>query len=301
MKSTKCLAFLLVLFCVAGYLVDFAECSCQKHNLCCTGRDNTCWTYGEPRNAANQTVSQENDTLDESADVISKPQRRCFCDEGCSQLNDCCTDYTYVCRPVDCYVSQWTEWNCGDSCIHGVQIRERHVSVKAAHGGKECPALKQKRVCRGEACDMQRVDKQRQELSEIGYILPGSFGVWRTNKEYDPAKGINKNLFFHYQHPNKIVKRPTYCATYLITSSREGCNSSEWANILKKKEKVCVECQPLAMSTELGLRCKGHGVTNEITNWHAMDVPHCHGEWVMTTKHDDCTCHLENEKGFIFV
>lgn len=73
--------------------------------------------------------------------------------------------FSFVFTAVDCYVSQWTEWNCGDSCIHGVQIRERHVTVKAAHGGKECPALKQKRVCRGEACDMQRVDKQRQELS----------------------------------------------------------------------------------------------------------------------------------------
>ena len=46
-----------------------------------------------------------------------------------------------------------------------MQTRERKVEVEAAHGGKECPVLKQKRVCRGEDCDMQRVDKQRLELS----------------------------------------------------------------------------------------------------------------------------------------
>lgn len=86
---------LLVVLC-ACVLFSPVQGSCQKQNLCCKGRDNKCWTYGEPMNAANYSQGTGNNTDD--ADVIAKSQKRCFCDEGCSVLNDCCIDYPYVCR-----------------------------------------------------------------------------------------------------------------------------------------------------------------------------------------------------------
>ncbi len=98
---------------------------------------------------------------------------------------------------------------------------------------------------------------------------------------------------------------PSYRASFRITSTHHGCEKSEWANVLKKGATVCVECQPVAMSREIGMRCKGHGVKDAHTAWKAVDVPHCHGVWVMTSGHEAQTCDYdiedEQRKNFIFI
>ena len=50
----------------------------------------------------------------------------------------------------DCVVSQWSAWSeCkqGKSCTEGYQDRERHVIRVAIGDGKDCPKLKERRMC----------------------------------------------------------------------------------------------------------------------------------------------------------
>lgn len=52
--------------------------SCAEARYCCPGRNNTCFAHG-PR--------MDND----------KKQERCFCDQECVTMGDCCIDYTQTC------------------------------------------------------------------------------------------------------------------------------------------------------------------------------------------------------------
>eukprot|EP00118_Oscarella_pearsei_P013695 m.111462 g.111462 ORF g.111462 m.111462 type:complete len:1718 (+) comp37428_c0_seq2:104-5257(+) len=52
--------------------------------------------------------------------------------------------------PVDCVVGNWSDWSvCDGPCIAGLgnETRRRSIVTEAAHGGRPCPALLQKRPC----------------------------------------------------------------------------------------------------------------------------------------------------------
>ncbi|XP_059178578.1 somatomedin-B and thrombospondin type-1 domain-containing protein-like [Physella acuta] len=144
---------------------------------------------------------------------------------------------------------------------------------------------------------------RKEEKAEQARILPLEFGNSRTAKKYDPWKGILKNLYNKYF--NEIFTRATYRSNFKILTSHHGCENSEWAKVLKVNTSVCVECQPVAMNREVGMRCLGHGVFKTETAWKAVDVPHCHGTWEMTDGHQPevCKYDLEHEKktSFIFL
>jgi hypothetical protein len=59
------------------------------------------------------------------------------------KLCDCC-DGTPPPAPVDCVVSEWSEWS---ECIEGTQTRTRTVITAAQNGGVECPELEETREC----------------------------------------------------------------------------------------------------------------------------------------------------------
>merc|ERR1711974_23011 len=134
-------------------------------------------------------------------------------------------------------------------------------------------------------------------------ILPIVFSRYRTLKKYDPWKGILKNLYEKYF--NEIFTRATYRGKFRITATHHGCDKSEWASILKVNTTVCVECQPVAMNKEIGMRCMGHGVYKANTAWKAVDVPKCHGMWEMISVHEPQVCDYdledEEKKNFIFL
>jgi len=48
------------------------------------------------------------------------------------------------CQPVNCVVSQWSEWS---NCVNGIQTRTRTVVTPASCGGTACPALVETRSC----------------------------------------------------------------------------------------------------------------------------------------------------------
>ena len=57
---------------------------CGAPERCCIGRDSSCFV-----NSGDLSVGLE--TIDNS---ISEP---CYCDEGCLETGDCCSDYEQVC------------------------------------------------------------------------------------------------------------------------------------------------------------------------------------------------------------
>jgi len=262
--------------------------TCADKGLCCQGQNNTCFVFG-PRLDRNQE------------------SKRCYCDSNCIIMGDCCTDYHHTCSRQDCQVGDWQEWTtCDNQCGYGARKRTRKVIVYPDNGGHHCPIMKQRRACVGydqNICDQNRLGEQAEEKAEQARILPIEFGRARTMKKYDPWKGILKNLYNKYF--NEIFTRATYRGKFLITRTHYGCDDSPWANVLKVNNTVCVECQPIAMNREIGMRCLGHGVMHAKTSWKAVDVSKCHGEWVMVEGHTPDVCdydiQYEDKLNFIFI
>ena len=68
----------LLLFASLG-LVKGLEGQCGLPQNCCVGRDSSCVIHG----------------LQPDGKMVRNP---CYCDEGCLETNDCCSDYNSVCN-----------------------------------------------------------------------------------------------------------------------------------------------------------------------------------------------------------
>lgn len=57
--------------------------------------------------------------------------------------------------PVDCELSEWTEWSdCSEECDGGMQQRTRSVIVAPANGGEACEDLNRTKACNETPCFM---------------------------------------------------------------------------------------------------------------------------------------------------
>jgi len=270
---------------------------CSEANFCCTGKNNTCRAYGPRLN-----YREDDDEL--AANEVQTPS--CFCDSDCVKLGDCCTDYAQFCRAVDCVLSEeWGEWGlCSNPCGPGEKTRARQVVVEAQNGGVECPVAMETIRCVGDYnCKIAR-SSNTLELRETAKIIPALYASWRRNKMYNPFRDIRKNLFRHYS-ANEIIDRPAYYAMFEVKEARRSCqyggSASPWAPRLKPGTRVCVECQDTAMKKSLGVRCKGHGVFQQVTRWNAIFAAGCHGTWEMKSERLEGSCDANNELAFIFV
>jgi hypothetical protein len=55
--------------------------------------------------------------------------------------------------PVDCAVSEWTEWGaCSKACSGGTAKRSRKVTTQMKDGGNACPSIEMRKVCNVGSC-----------------------------------------------------------------------------------------------------------------------------------------------------
>jgi hypothetical protein len=76
-------------------------------------------------------------------------------DDGTPDCNDLCPDdpSTSGPCPVDCEVSNWSEWSlCSVECGGGIQTRTRTVMTEPQYGGTPCPPLTETQPCNEQPC-----------------------------------------------------------------------------------------------------------------------------------------------------
>lgn len=268
--------------------------SCASVGRCCQGKDNQCHSQTEGNSL--QSTGSEN-----AEDPDARTTKACFCDAACTDIGDCCPDYRQQCPPVDCVVADgWQPWsNCSTRCGLGSRHRTRRVVRWPMNGGRPCEPTVQKSICFGSNCKQTRAHGHV-EMRETATLLPATLGEWRKSKRYNPYLDIRKNIYENQIDLQNSLNRPSYCAVYEVTDVRPSCSTrpkglatdvaASWTSNLTKGAHVCAECQPTAMQTKLGGRCKGAGLLRKETQWMAMGVPGCHGAWVMKTRQSECRC-----------
>jgi len=276
--------FVLACVCVLSVFGQYKYISdCKSAGLCCEKANNTCFVPNTMR--MDGTIG------------------RCFCDAPCKRMKDCCVDFDTTCKARDCVMSEWEAWGqCDNGCGRGKAVRKRTILQDRSFGGKRCPtARSSKHACIGDwGCLQQSVEFSREEMTEVGYIMPMNFSIHRVSNLYSPQHDIRKNLFFKNFQDNIIPTKPVYRGIFRITHAGRNCKNTSWAKVLEKGTELCVECQPTSMNKRLE-RCRGHGVFNKETTWKAIEASNCHGKWKMIMHHESKTCNQHSDHDFVLV
>lgn len=247
--------------------------SCWQAQMCCDGRNSSCVVQNYPPNVIPDIPEEING-------------EKCYCDEHCMKLHDCCYDYNRACGVNHCKVSEWSEWTeCTTRCGIGMMMRSRNVTHQPSRGGSACPRLLEKRGCMGFQC----THSEKAAIREMALILPAKYGKARKVTE---ENDITRNLKERYYHKNKN-QRTRYCVKFVVVKGHKYCNhdSRKWTNALAAPgTEVCVECQPYAMNMEGGKRCKGQGLAGVETRWKATNVSRCRGRWIQKEVVEKCSC-----------
>ena len=81
MEGTKIAVYSVLctfaIICLSTHVAAFRTCAEARY--CCPGRNNTCFAFG-PR-------------MDRDPN-----ETRCFCDQNCAEMGDCCIDYKETCE-----------------------------------------------------------------------------------------------------------------------------------------------------------------------------------------------------------
>lgn len=93
--------------------------------------------------------------------------------------------------------------------------------------------------------------------------------------------------------------RPSYCVNYKVFFKHPHCKNT-WADQLDPQKPICVECQDHTMNRHG--KCKGEGISAEITLWEGVDLRSCYGGWMkLGPRIPNCKCENEEFNNFIFV
>ncbi|KAM7435595.1 hypothetical protein ABFA07_014514 [Porites harrisoni] len=216
----------------------------------------------------------------------------CFCDEFCEAAGDCCPDFESVKEPCgwgkrkrDCEVSEWSDWGpCEPACGVGVSKRTRTVIFVPLNGGKECPPLTEKKGCLNKICGRE---------AGLARILPHKYEKDRGISKWKSIKPASKQV------KTEKPKRPSYCVNYKVFFKHPHCKNT-WADQLDPQKPICVECQDHTMNRHG--KCKGEGISAEITLWEGVDLRSCYGGWMkLGPRIPNCKCENEEFNNFIFV
>uniref|UniRef100_A0AC35G243 SMB domain-containing protein n=1 Tax=Panagrolaimus sp. PS1159 TaxID=55785 RepID=A0AC35G243_9BILA len=212
----------------------------------------------------------------ESVRFLVEADPDCFCDELCVQYGDCCSDYTYVCPPTDCQVSQWGEWSKCEAyqttCGQGRQERKRVVTIPPAHGGMPCLPLVEARACFKEC----PVVKQK-DITTVALLLPYKYHEARKS----------------YRHPKEIIPKrnhTNYCVTYKLGWVNRNCVEKEFKSTLFRGTEICAECQPEAQYHRQTPRCASDLDDGQKGYWKLIGPPSCYGIWYRKERIDNCYC-----------
>jgi len=266
--------------------VTDARGSCREARKCCDGKDTDCAvTGGSSLNSLIPSLSSET----------------CYCDHGCLNMGDCCSDYKEFCGVYDCQVSEWSEWSsCSARCGQGKSGRTRTVLRPESNGGVSCPDLEQQRSCRpGKTCINQREKSRRRQkstpsaLRETGMLLPGKYSQLAAEEEEKYEVRENLKDFIKEENSDQ------YCVVFKVSKAMKSCQAHKETEVLTKGSEVCVSCESKATRPHLGDRCSGHGVENKATRFKNIITPHCHGRWTRVQVTDRCPC--PSGPHFIFV
>ncbi|XP_057385708.1 somatomedin-B and thrombospondin type-1 domain-containing protein-like [Balaenoptera acutorostrata] len=224
---------------------------CAALGRCCPGRDPTCAARGPPR---------------------------CFCDQACREVRDCCPDYARACPAVSCVVAEWSGWSrCVKPCQVSYRLRQRRVLQEPRNGGAPCPPLEERAGC-VEYWSHQGVECQQSLLPAL--ITTGSYGKEREKR------GVPKK--------QEIIG---YCVQFRLGPVPGSCQQvraphAQWTRYLTQGHTVCVRCEWPAQDAR-SRRCYGDGGGaggHQLSLWQAAGHPRCRGTWERLGQLRDCSC-----------
>ncbi|MCP9259601.1 hypothetical protein DINM_002535 [Dirofilaria immitis] len=193
----------------------------------------------------------------------------CYCDENCLTFGDCCSDYSFMCPPSDCAVSEWSAWSrCvpdQQNCRIGVQTRKRTIDKKPKHGGMKCPSLVEKMSCFNEC--LQQKMRHQPEITPVALILDYSYNRTRESFSHD---SIHKKVFSN---------RSNYCGIYQLGWVNSNCIDKKIGIKLYTGNNICVECQPEAQLHRSTATCTSDLSDGENGFWKLIGPKSCNGIW----------------------
>ncbi|KAI1729034.1 thrombospondin type 1 domain-containing protein [Ditylenchus destructor] len=217
----------------------------------------------------------------------------CYCDEACTSLSDCCSDYTFVCPPRDCHVSHWSGWSVcqaeGQLCGEGNQKRARVVLNFPSNGGEKCPEkLTESRTC-FKQCANDTIYRPYPypgytyhfDITTVALLLDYQYNSTRTGKGLSPEMIARRNDRKHIY----------YCVQYELGWVNRNCVEKEWKSKLYRKNTICAECQPEAQLHRNNARCASDLEDGEKGFWKLIGPPSCTGIWRRINRTDHCKCY----------
>ncbi|VDN60619.1 unnamed protein product [Dracunculus medinensis] len=208
----------------------------------------------------------------------------CYCDERCITFGDCCSDYTFVCPPSDCLVTQWNEWstcvinNKIDKCGHGVRTRIRQIRQEARYGGAECPPVVEKTLC------FKECFHENSDTTTVALLIDYQYSKIRETLSRD-------NVYWDLPEvAQKVAKLSYYCVTYEIGWVNRNCVDKKIISKLYSGNIICAECQPEAQLHRSTLRCASDLNDGDYGLWKLIGPPYCNGIWRRISRTDNCRC-----------
>ncbi|KHN72252.1 Somatomedin-B and thrombospondin type-1 domain-containing protein [Toxocara canis] len=214
----------------------------------------------------------------------SDQEHLCYCDEMCISFGDCCSDYTFVCPPSDCYVSNWSDWSdCvadddQQKCGIGVKTRTREIMRGPRFGGAECPPLVEKMSC------FQECLPKTQDITTVALLLDYKYSGIREKLARD-------NIYWDLPEvAGKVEKLSYYCVSYEIGWVNKNCVDKKITAKLHTGNIICAECQPEAQLHRNNMRCASDLDDGEYGFWKLIGPKSCNGIWTRLSRVDNCKC-----------
>lgn len=215
---------------------------------------------------------------------LEAPPTNCYCDETCVALGDCCSDYTYVCPPQDCEVSDWYPWegcvaDVGE-CGTGVEQRVRYVTHRAERGGASCPPLKEMRTCFKQCTKRRSLD----DITTVALLVDYRYNETRNKTSRD-------NIYWDLPWiQEKLSQATNYCVQYKIGWVNRNCWPKMFTTKLYRENTICAECQPMATLHRNNGRCASDLEDGEQGFWKLVGPKSCNGVWTRISRTDNCHC-----------